>query len=84
MTPTLDDLLMTFEEAYSKANFSTHSNNCREALAAVIKTHIVPMVASAFNEGNESALAWVKNGFPEETDTDYAARIEREIMGAGE
>ncbi len=79
MTPTLNEIIATH-------NSVRLEKSAREAMIAVIKTHIVPMLADGFYEGTgvgfycESRHSDKECGCGAKRDT-YAERVEREIMG---
>lgn len=75
MTPTIEEMRELFI-AVSREQGYTGSPNVTAGLTAVIKTHIVPMVAEAHARG--------RGVVPSVVDTEYSARIEREIMGEKE
>ena len=78
MTPTLDEMCAMFWDCFAEpqGKWSTlaplYKAACAERMSAVIKTHIVPMVAEAHARG--------RGVVPSVVDTEYSARIEREIM----
>lgn len=70
-TPTLKEIKITFLKAFAAARNDPDGT----ALVAVIKTHIVPMLIEAARGSQAEIIE-----YPESPE-DYAARIEREIMG---
>ncbi len=75
----LDEMVETFEQAINDLPVTSKLmslNDFRKVgLNAVLRKHIEPMIAEAFNFGNVSAYAWIKDGVPEVAKDDYAARI---------
>lgn len=77
----LDEICATFERAYTEAGYSSHSNNCRTGLSAVIHEHVQPMIAAAYAQGLDDEYARVNQLKRHATDEDsFAARIIKELL----